>query len=128
MAIPQLDPAAAVNDLRVYLRGQGAEFDAERAELIVELAMQQVERYVAPTPAAARGIVLAAATRGYTNPVGVQSRTTGPFSETYRQQDRAGVYLTADEVTEVQAMTDTDTATSSGAFTIYPGGLGAPRP
>lgn len=117
VALPHLNTAQVVDDLRVYLGGDG--FDRARGELVVDLAMERADAIISPVPALARTIVLDVARRAYTNPSEVQSETVGPFSRTYAS-GAIGVYLTDREEAALRAIATGGTA--SGAFTIRPGG------
>lgn len=112
-----LSPADLLADLTVLLGGQ---VEQDRAELVVDLALQRVASVVNPIPDAARPILLDVIERGYSNPRGVESRTVGPFTERFRNP---GVYLLDQEREDLLALVTT--TRSGGAFTIR---AGAPDP
>lgn len=109
-----LDATQVLVDLAVLLKPQV--LDAERAGLIVELALERVAAVVSPIPSGARPIVLDVAARAYVNPLDVDSESAGPFTRHFRS---AGVYLSDGERDALLSLGDT----SSGAFTIHPGSV-----
>jgi hypothetical protein len=118
VSVPRLDANDVVDKLR-KLVGTSVPWDGERAEAIVELAMQRAESVIDPVPARARAIIVDVAVRAYTNPLAATSQAVGPFSTTYQAP---GVYLTQRERDDLAALAEPDaTAPPRGAFTIHPG-------
>ncbi|WP_310962146.1 hypothetical protein [Nocardioides terrisoli] len=82
------DPVAAPADLALFM-GLPA-VDEGRATLLLALAQGFCEDVVLPLPASAKGVVLAAAARAYSNPQQNTAENTGP----YGVSRTASVYLT----------------------------------
>lgn len=120
MAQPALDASGVVDNLRKVIGTAGpVPWDDERAQVIVELAMQRAEAVIDPVPARARAIIVDVALRAYTNPLAATSQSVGPFSTTYQTP---GVYLTQRERDDLVALKPAETADQPrGAFTIHPG-------
>lgn len=72
------------SDLASYL---GDTFDATqqaRATFVLGLVMDEASSIVSPVPSTAKGVVLAASSRIFTNPTGVSQELVGPY-QTSRQ-------------------------------------------
>lgn len=101
-------PIATAEDLASYLGTDS--LDYTRANLILELAQNRCEAIVSPLPRAAQGVVLAIASRVFSNPEGVTAETAGPFSVT---RTPGNVYLTKDEKVFLRQLSG-----RTGAFSI----------
>lgn len=66
----------AASDLASFL---GADIDDTRAAFVLDLVMGEAGSIVDPVPEGAKGIVLAAAARIYSNPTGVSQELIGPY-------------------------------------------------
>lgn len=66
----------AASDLASYL---GTEVDTDRATFVLGLVMGEAGSIVDPVPPGAKGVVLAAAARIYSNPTGVSQELIGPY-------------------------------------------------
>jgi hypothetical protein len=67
------------SDLESYL---GETFDGtaqDRATFVLELVMDEAASIVSPVPSGAKGVVLSAAARIFTNPTGVSQELVGPY-------------------------------------------------
>lgn len=101
---------ATLDDFSTFLGD--ANLDADRAQLMLDLAQGMCESIVSPIPDSALGIVLSAAARAYSNPQGVSSESVGPYNV---QRPWAGVYLTKSERVALRRMSP-----GGGAFSINP--------
>ena len=117
-------PVAA--DLSTYL---GTSVDAERATMLISLAEKLATSVVATLPEGAEAVVLAVASRAYTNPQAAQFTMTGPYSTSYGPVS-GGLWLTRNDTAALRRL-----GGSGGAFTIDPtpadagaGGLWAQQP
>jgi hypothetical protein len=63
-------------DLASFL---GAPVDTARADFVLGLVMDEAGSIVSPVPSGAKGIVLAASARIYSNPTGVSQELIGPY-------------------------------------------------
>jgi hypothetical protein len=97
-------------DLALYLGLP--EINGDRADLMIQQAMNLCLAVVSPLPGAASVVVLSAAGRAYANPQGATYETIGPMSV---QRPQAGLYLTKAEKASLKAM-----AGRGGAFTVDP--------
>ena len=100
-----------VADLDSLLALDG-EIDANRAQLLIDLAIERCQVEVMPLPDNARGIVLTVAARAYLNPTGIASETVGPNSVQFGSSG-VGIFLSAVEEAVLQKMSG-----RGGAFTI----------
>lgn len=101
------------DDLASYL---GDTVDEDRAQLFLDLVMDQAASIVSPVPDAAKAVVLRAAARGYQNPTGRTSELIGPY-----QMSGAGVgdiLLTKSDRNALRRL-----AGRSGAFSFDPLGI-----
>lgn len=90
------------------------EIQGDRAELLIEQAINLCLSVVTPLPDAATAIVLSAAGRAYLNPSQVTYETIGPMS-VQRPQGSGGLYLTKADKTTLKSL-----AGRGGAFTVDP--------
>lgn len=90
------------------------EIDGDRAELLIQQAINLCMSVVAPLPDSAAAVVLSAAGRAYVNPQQVSYETIGPMS-VQRPQGAGGLYLTKADKAALKAM-----AGRGGAFTVDP--------
>jgi hypothetical protein len=88
------------------------EISGDRADLLIEQAINLCLAVVRPLPEEATVVVLSAAGRAYANPQGATYETIGPVSV---QRPQAGLYLTKAEKTTLKSM-----AGRGGAFTVDP--------
>lgn len=109
------DLVVSSSDLATFL---GSPVDDDRATLILELVGDQAATLVAPLPAEAKGVVLGAAARIYTNPTQVTSESVGPYSAS---RTFPSVSLTKQERATLRRL-----AGGGGAFSIDPLGPGYP--
>lgn len=63
-------------DLASYL---GVDVDADRADFVLDLVMGEAGSIVSPVPSGAKGIILSAAARIYSNPTGISQELIGPY-------------------------------------------------
>lgn len=96
------------------LLSMGGTIDADRAQLLLDLAVEQCQIIVSPLPDNARSVVLNVAARAYNNPTGVAAQTIGPESVQYGST-AIGVYLTKTDIETLQRLAGT-----GGAFTVDP--------
>lgn len=97
-------------DLASYL---GVTVDDARAQLMLDLAEDDAGSLVQPLPEEARGIILAVASRAYSNAAQYSSASDGQASASYSQ---AAAYLTRAERARLLRMA----GRSGGAFTVNP--------
>lgn len=97
------------SDLALYL---GTTVDPPRANLLIAQAESLARAILTVLPDAAAAVVLSAAARGYANPQGITSETTGPYSVA---RPLAGVYLNKIERSTLRRLTG-----GGGAFSIDP--------
>lgn len=107
-------PIATAADLGTFL-GISAAIDADRATLLISLVEDMAMDVIdgAALPASAKGVVLSAAARAYTNPGANSSESVGGVSATYAA---GGMYLSrAERLTLRRAA-----GLGGGAFTVNP--------
>lgn len=90
------------------------EINGDRADLLIQLAINLCLTVVRPLPEEASAVVLSAAGRAYTNPQGVSYETIGPMS-VQRPAGSGGLYLTKADKVALKSM-----AGRGGAFTVDP--------
>ena len=90
------------------------EIQGDRADLLIEQAINLCLSVVTPLPDAAAAVVLSAAGRAYLNPSQVTYETIGPMS-VQRPQGSGGLYLTKADKTTLKSL-----AGRGGAFTVDP--------
>lgn len=66
----------AATDLASYL---GSAVDDDRATFVLGLVMDEAGSIISPVPSGAKGVILAAAARIYSNPTGVSQELIGPY-------------------------------------------------
>lgn len=88
--------------------------DADRGQLLLDLAVEQCETIAQPCPQQARSIVYAVAARAYLNPTGITSETIGPATVNFGSTG-IGIYLRPAEEKMLRRM-----AGMGGAFTVDP--------
>jgi hypothetical protein len=98
--------------LGLYL-GLG-EIDGNRADLLLNTAIQLCQTVVKPLPEGAEAVVLSVAGRAYVNPQQVSYETIGPMS-VQRPQGSGGLYLTKADKSALKSL-----AGRGGAFTVDP--------
>lgn len=98
------------SDLALYLGVDSV--DEDRADLLLSLATAECLSIVDPLPDNAKGVILSASARAYTNAQGVQYETVGPYSV---QRPWAGLYLTKAERAALRRGNG-----SGGAFSVDP--------
>lgn len=96
-------------DLGTYL---GAEVDTDRAQFLIEKAVQLCESIITPLPDGGDTVVLDVAARAYSNPSNAQTQAAGPFSATFGALG-GGLWLTRQNKATLRRL-----AGSGGAFTI----------
>jgi hypothetical protein len=96
-------------DLGTYL---GTTVDEDRAQLLIDSAVQLCESIVAPLPTGADAVVLDVATRAYSNPANATQQAAGPFSANFGPVG-GGLWLTRQNKAALRRL-----AGSGGAFTI----------
>jgi len=110
-------PIAYPDELGVYLAL--ADIDLERATLLIALVQGEAESIVSPLPAAAKGRILAAAGRAYTNITSAHQAGIGSAQISYGAPNAAsgvgGLYLSKSDIAAIRRM-----AGRTGAFTIDP--------
>lgn len=99
-------------ELALYLGLE--EIQGDRADLLLQQAMNLCLSVVKPLPDGAEAVVLSAAGRAYVNPQSVSYETIGPMS-VQRPQGSGGLYLTKADKAALKSM-----AGRGGAFTIDP--------
>ena len=99
-------------DLALYLGLD--EINGNRADLLIQQAMNLCLAVVRPLPEEATAVVLSAAGRAYVNPQQVSYETIGPMS-VQRPSGSGGMYLTKADKTTLKSL-----AGRGGAFTIDP--------
>ena len=87
--------------------------NANRAQLLIDLAQDLCSSVVTPVPDNARVVVLSIAARGYMNAAGVTAETVGPTSVQYGSAGLGGLYLTKREIAALKRL-----AGVGGAFSI----------
>jgi hypothetical protein len=90
------------------------EVDADRADLLIEQALNLCLTVVKPLPDEATAVVLSVAGRSYINPQQVTYETIGPQS-VQRPAGSGGLYLTKADKAALKAL-----AGRGGAFTVDP--------
>lgn len=100
-------PIATSTDLGTFLGNDS--IDAERADLILEMAQDLCESIVSPLPATAKFVVLTVAARTWSNPEGDTTATVGPYAVTRAP----AMYLTKSDKATLRRL-----AGGSGAFSI----------
>jgi hypothetical protein len=90
------------------------EIDADRADLLIQTAVQLCQTVVKPLPEGAEAVVLSVAGRAYVNPQQVSYETIGPMS-VQRPQGSGGLYLTKSDKSALKSL-----AGRGGAFTVDP--------
>lgn len=90
------------------------EINGDRADLLIQLAINLCLTVVRPLPEEASAVVLSSAARAYTNPQGVSYETIGPMS-VQRPAGSGGLYLTKADKVALKSM-----AGRGGAFTVDP--------
>lgn len=96
-------------DLGTYL---GAEVDTDRAQFLIDKAVQLCESIITPLPDGGDTVVLDVAARAYSNPSNAQTQAAGPFSATFGALG-GGLWLTRQNKATLRRL-----AGSGGAFTI----------
>jgi len=108
-------PIATAADLGVYLNDPA--IDTVRATLMIDLVQGEAETYVLPLPTAARGRVLAAAGRAYTNATSAHDVALGTghigYGAPSSQTGVGGLYLSRSDIRALRRM-----AGRTGAFVI----------
>lgn len=66
-------------DLASYLGATFVPADQTRATFVLGLVMDEAGSIITPVPSTAKGIVLSAAARIFTNPTGVSQELVGPY-------------------------------------------------
>lgn len=89
--------------------------NANRAQLLIDLALELCSVVVAPVPDKARVVVLSIAARGYMNAGGVTAETIGPTSVQFGSAGMGGLYMTKREAAALKTL-----AGRGGAFSIDP--------
>jgi len=90
------------------------EIEGDRADLLIQTAIQLCQTVVSPLPDGAQAVVLSVAGRAYVNPQQVSYETIGPMS-VQRPQGSGGLYLTKADKTALKSL-----AGRGGAFTVDP--------
>ena len=101
----------SASDLSVFL---GADADESRATLLIGMAEKLCTSVVNPLPDGAEAVVLAVASRAFSNPVNATSQATGPYLMSYGAVG-GGMWLTKRDEVTLRRM-----AGGGGAFTIDP--------
>jgi hypothetical protein len=73
-------PIATYSDLELFMGLGTATIDQNRATLILGLAQDLCEAILTPLPTTAKTVVLSVAARGFSNPTGALTETTGPYT------------------------------------------------
>jgi hypothetical protein len=100
------------DEVDLYLDLSGT-INAERANFIIGLVMDDAASVVDPVPDAAKGLVITAAARIYGNPQGLSAESVGPFSANYQTP---AAYLTRRERARLRRLA----GRLSGAYTVDP--------
>ena len=100
-------------DLDTFLGLSGA-IDTGRAQLLLDTVEADAGSIITPLPASAKGVILTAAARAYSNPAGTQAETVGSVSTTYGLG--GGLYLNRAERRTLRRLA----GLGAGAFTIDP--------
>jgi len=90
------------------------EIDGNRADLLLNTAIQLCQTVVKPLPEGAEAVVLSVAGRAYVNPQQVSYETIGPMS-VQRPSGSGGLYLTKADKSALKSL-----AGRGGAFTVDP--------
>jgi hypothetical protein len=90
------------------------EIDGDRADLLIQQAVNLALTVVKPLPDEATAVVLSVAGRAYVNPQQVSYETIGPMS-VQRPSGSGGLYLTKADKAALKAL-----AGRGGAFTVDP--------
>lgn len=90
-------------DLQLYLAQDDTGWDAARAELLIQLAMDKCAAIISPLPDEAKGVVLDVAARAYTNPGMVQQQAIGPVQVAYGAQT-GGLWLTKANIADLMRL------------------------
>lgn len=89
--------------------------EAERAALLLDLAVEACEEIVSPLPDAARGVVLDVAATAYSTPAGPGGNVmAGPYS---MQAPPGGITLSRRQLARLRRLS----GSHSGVFTVAPG-------
>lgn len=96
-------------DLLLGLEGR---INVPRAELCIDLIIDDAMSIVNPLPDNAKGLVLTAAARVYGNPQQLTAESVGPFSVSHQP----GAYLTRRERARLRRLA----GKSTGAYTVDP--------
>jgi hypothetical protein len=91
-----------------------SEIDGNRADLLIDTAIQLCQTIVKPLPEGAEAVVLSVASRAYVNPQQVSYETIGPMS-VQRPSGSGGLYLTKNDKAALKSL-----AGRGGAFTVDP--------
>jgi hypothetical protein len=114
-----LDSLQEALEKRLGLGRDLTEAEVGRAEAAIEDASNLVrdeadQEWTEGFPPAVATVVLEAAKRGFLNPAGYSSETTGPFTV---RHDAVGVYLTDKEAEIIRRFRPSSTTGSSGLWT-----------
>lgn len=109
--------APTAEQLGLYLGLE--EIDGDRADLLIQQAVNLALTVVRPLPDEATAVVLSVAGRAYVNPQQVSYETIGPMS-VQRPSGSGGLYLTKADKAALKAL-----AGRGGAFTVDPTPAGA---
>lgn len=99
------------DDLASFL---GASVDEDRADFVLDLVMGEAGSIVSPVPVGAKGVVLTAASRIYSNPTGATQELVGPY-----QFSRPGANL----LTKAERASIRRHGGGGGAFQVDPLGI-----
>jgi len=103
--------SVAAEDLANFL---GSDVDEDRADFILDLIVAEAASLVSPVPDGAKGVVLVAAARAYSNPTGATQELVGPY-----QFSRPGANL----LTKAERASIRRHGGGGGAFHVDPLGI-----